>query len=64
MPHTEFLVCGGGAREEFVNDQQHLGLSATYRVRHQNDIRICMKLIDLRGGGGFFVLHQFEINLS
>ena len=28
------------AREEFVNDQQHLGLSAAYKIRYQNDVRI------------------------
>ena len=28
------------AREEFINDQQHLGLSAAYRIRYQNEIRI------------------------
>ena len=38
--HSCFLLKSLRAREEFVNDQQHLGLSAAYRIRYQNDIRI------------------------
>ena len=35
------------AREEFVSDQQHLGLSSASRIRCQNEIRIKTGLTDL-----------------
>ena len=38
-----------GAREELVNDQQHLGLSAVSRIMCQNEIGMKTGLIDLGG---------------
>ena len=40
--HDQWVWCTqcDNAREEFVNDQQHFGLSAAYRIRYLNEIRI------------------------
>ena len=41
------LLTVSDVREEFVNDQQHLELSAASKIRCQNEIKIQMRLIDL-----------------